>query len=396
MVNTMEIGKIIKNLRRESGYTQEELAEIIGVTSQAVSKWESGAGLPDISQVVPLSRALNVNTDVLFGNNEEEEQKRLAEFYEQLTAVYSRLANEPDKRDEIQADAIALYREIVRELPHHYDLQLDLAANLTGEGKSGKIEAIEILKRILERSTDINLRTKATALIASTLTVLGSYEGVSGALDEAQEWANTLPDLNYSRESTLATIAFSRALSVLGAKALNGGEVEEVPPQISKSDAEELIKPVRDALFAAAQKTSTLLFQLAEFGRRLGVYDKDEHIALMKLDIPLTELTILDYEDSFPISMSSAYLCVARSYAIYGDYENALEYLKIFAEYGVQISADITQPDTPLDADGNPIGEETEMPMRQMLANLMVKTAHFKPLRGNPRFVAAVAQLRGE
>ncbi|MBR6808491.1 MAG: helix-turn-helix transcriptional regulator [Clostridia bacterium] len=65
MASTM--GKIIKELRKKSGFTQEELAERLGVTYQAVSKWESGTGMPDISQIVPLASIFKVTTDVLFG-----------------------------------------------------------------------------------------------------------------------------------------------------------------------------------------------------------------------------------------------------------------------------------------------------------------------------------------
>lgn len=65
MSSTM--GKIIKDLRKKNGFTQEELAERLGVTYQAISKWENGTGLPDISQVVPLASIFEVSTDVLFG-----------------------------------------------------------------------------------------------------------------------------------------------------------------------------------------------------------------------------------------------------------------------------------------------------------------------------------------
>ena len=52
---TESIGKTIRRLRKERGLTQEELAERLNVTSQAVSKWESESGMPDISQIVPLA-----------------------------------------------------------------------------------------------------------------------------------------------------------------------------------------------------------------------------------------------------------------------------------------------------------------------------------------------------
>ena len=65
---TETMGMIIRRLRREHGLTQEELAASIGVTAQAVSKWEKRiSGMPDISQIVPLAGAFNVRTDVLFG-----------------------------------------------------------------------------------------------------------------------------------------------------------------------------------------------------------------------------------------------------------------------------------------------------------------------------------------
>ncbi len=78
----MSLGNNIKKYRRELGITQEELAGILCVTSQAVSKWESGAGLPDITQVIPLAQALNVTTDALFGFNPDSYDQKLAKDVE--------------------------------------------------------------------------------------------------------------------------------------------------------------------------------------------------------------------------------------------------------------------------------------------------------------------------
>lgn len=46
----------IKVMRKRCGYTQEELADQLGVTAQAISRWESGVGMPDVSLIVPLAR----------------------------------------------------------------------------------------------------------------------------------------------------------------------------------------------------------------------------------------------------------------------------------------------------------------------------------------------------
>ena len=61
------MGQIIRRLRKNKNLTQEELAEQLGVTFQAVSKWENGTAMPDISQIVPIAGVFGVSTDVLFG-----------------------------------------------------------------------------------------------------------------------------------------------------------------------------------------------------------------------------------------------------------------------------------------------------------------------------------------
>lgn len=61
------VGRTIRRLRKERRLTQEELAEQLGVTAQAVSKWENETGMPDISQIVPLAGVFGVSTDVIFG-----------------------------------------------------------------------------------------------------------------------------------------------------------------------------------------------------------------------------------------------------------------------------------------------------------------------------------------
>lgn len=64
------IGKQIKKYRTEKGITQEQLGQLVGVTTQAVSKWERG-GTPDAELLPKLSEVLSVSIDTLFGMGEE-------------------------------------------------------------------------------------------------------------------------------------------------------------------------------------------------------------------------------------------------------------------------------------------------------------------------------------
>lgn len=77
MENQLEMGKTIRELRQRRGLTQEALAKELSVTPQAVSKWESAGGLPDIAQLPRLSAALGVTVDELFSLTDDEHLQRI-------------------------------------------------------------------------------------------------------------------------------------------------------------------------------------------------------------------------------------------------------------------------------------------------------------------------------
>ena len=66
-VNYDEIGNFIAVLRKEKNLTQKDLAEKLGVTDKAVSKWERGLGCPDVSLLEALSKILNVSIRIIKG-----------------------------------------------------------------------------------------------------------------------------------------------------------------------------------------------------------------------------------------------------------------------------------------------------------------------------------------
>lgn len=73
----MTIGESIRHHRKRLGLTQLELAQRVGVSVQAISKWETNTGLPDIAMAVPLARALGTTTDELlqFGQRRKEQER---------------------------------------------------------------------------------------------------------------------------------------------------------------------------------------------------------------------------------------------------------------------------------------------------------------------------------
>ncbi len=68
----MSLGSNITEARKLRGLTQEKLAELVGVSFQAVSSWERDENLPDTARLMPLAKALNTSLDSLFSENRHE------------------------------------------------------------------------------------------------------------------------------------------------------------------------------------------------------------------------------------------------------------------------------------------------------------------------------------
>lgn len=75
-MNFSEIAAVIRRKREEKGITQASLAEQIGVTDKAVSKWETAKGFPDIALIEPLAAALGVSVTELFSGETVENKNR--------------------------------------------------------------------------------------------------------------------------------------------------------------------------------------------------------------------------------------------------------------------------------------------------------------------------------
>ena len=90
-MNQEKIGKFILNLRKEKNMSQMDLAEKIGVTDRAISKWENGKGLPDISLMQPLCKELGITINDLLSGERVDKNSYREKFEENIlnTIKYS-------------------------------------------------------------------------------------------------------------------------------------------------------------------------------------------------------------------------------------------------------------------------------------------------------------------
>ncbi len=71
-MDQIAIGKFIFKKRKEHNFTQEQLAERLGVSNKTISKWETGKCMPDYSMIEPLCQELNITLAELFDGEEDE------------------------------------------------------------------------------------------------------------------------------------------------------------------------------------------------------------------------------------------------------------------------------------------------------------------------------------
>ena len=88
----MSVGTIIRKLRKEKDITQEQLADYLNITAQAVSQWECDKSAPDIYQIPVLTHIFNVSADTLLEIDKNKAEIEVAQFEKD----YEKLGNKGD------------------------------------------------------------------------------------------------------------------------------------------------------------------------------------------------------------------------------------------------------------------------------------------------------------
>ncbi|MBR5364768.1 MAG: helix-turn-helix transcriptional regulator [Clostridia bacterium] len=168
MMMDMHFSENLKNLRKAKNLTQEELAGYLGVSGQAVSKWETGAGMPDLPLLITTAAYFGVSLDELVGMDDIRNTARYLDMTKQAD-VLSR-TNRP-------AEAVAVYRKILALYPEDWQIMMRTAACLCAIGGEAKeanaAEAVRLYQRVAERCPDRRLASHADIQICLTLSAVG-------------------------------------------------------------------------------------------------------------------------------------------------------------------------------------------------------------------------------
>ena len=217
MESKIRIGEKIRLLRKKNDVTQDKLAYHLGVTPQAVSRWESGVCYPDMNYLPSIADYFSVTMDELLCYSGTQKAAKVKEYLEQVESLLD--------RDRV-GEALELLRTAMAEIPSDPSLQLETAqvlslyAGMLTESSAGEraraamdaalTEAVSLCRHILEDCTDDGLRDETKKVLCDI------YAHQLDDLPRAEEIADQLHGMSVSREIIRATmltgdVAFSQA-----------------------------------------------------------------------------------------------------------------------------------------------------------------------------------------
>lgn len=181
----MALAENIKALRKKKGMTQEELAENLHISAQAVSKWETGQSCPDVEMLPKLAIIFDTSLDKLF----DFDHRKIEEEVDALVKESVPMRKEPAKAE-------AFYREALRKYPGN-EVLLNCLLMVIDEERTD--ERIRIAEQLIEATKDDAIKYDALRLLAQTYHKLGQHA-------MAAHYLSQIPELYFLKTEIAAVI----------------------------------------------------------------------------------------------------------------------------------------------------------------------------------------------
>lgn len=215
------IGKNIKDLRKRDNRTQEDLAKALGVTCQAISRWEAGGGYPDMELVPAIANYFHVTIDELFGYHGDREAQIQAIVDKAKRALYA-LGGYLSQDNCDLSGTVDMLRTALEEFPNEPDLMQLYADCLfyhgwqkngvnpkTKENDSYQYddternaqnvywqEALQVYEKLLSLNASSEYREYSLVTMIHICKLTGKY-------DKAKALASEQPSINLSKDVLL-------------------------------------------------------------------------------------------------------------------------------------------------------------------------------------------------
>lgn len=195
----VNIGEKIKDLRKMTGRKQEDLATALGITPQAISRWEANGGQPDIGMIPSIANYFHITIDELFGYNNDRDR---------IIQEYNDKAQGLINNNDDMTECIALLRRGLEEFPDRVDFKVKLACALNKQGwkRNGEVPNI-----FWEEAA--NLYEELLAHDQSSIIPLISIYSMLGKHEKAEKKALEQPALELCKQVLLGNLGSIGSIS---------------------------------------------------------------------------------------------------------------------------------------------------------------------------------------
>lgn len=357
----LSIGKNIQNSRKRLGLTQEQVADALGVSVAAVSKWETGGAYPDITLLAPLARLLGGTVDGLLGYEPQLLEKQAVEFCEQCAREFENGSFEK---------AVETAKKHLREYPNSAFLKLRMGSTFMMHIPCalGKEEAEKLAEQLLARAETLLWEASKSEDAA---TRDGAFQGLCALLMQRERYEDALKALEQIHQPLSDPL--SMKVSVYYAM----GDFEK-----SRQAAQYLLA---NHLFACNIALGTLT--------NLAREKKDYPLALRMANLSL-QLSRMFERDGVYGQDNNSYLMIARLYAEQGKAREALDALHSYVSCTKLPLASETEKTSPFTSSLEFSTSSNSRSYLNRCALLAVKEPRvFDTLRDNPEFAEILKEL---
>ncbi|MBE6641394.1 MAG: helix-turn-helix transcriptional regulator [Ruminococcaceae bacterium] len=194
----IHFGENVRRLRIERGMTQEGLAEFLGVSFQAVSKWERGETVPDLFMLPVIALFFGVTTDYLLGLDKSEQEKEIQEYID----LYSKLWQEAKYEDVLKC-----MKQAIKAFPSEYGLLVRYMNALIWCGSVSDARALSIKNeveavydRISRHCSVDSIRMWAKKLVCKYYKRLSGIKGSGVVFEDIEKILSEMPLMQNGRD----------------------------------------------------------------------------------------------------------------------------------------------------------------------------------------------------
>lgn len=146
----VHLGENLRTFRLQKGLTQEQVADVFGVSPQAISRWENGSAYPDVTLLPGIAMYFDVSLDTLLGMDKFRDADAVNEIHRRVHTLVS---------EQRYTEAATLIKDSLKRYPNNNGLLIELCEVLSQTDNTD--EAIAISERVLKLS-DISMKARST------------------------------------------------------------------------------------------------------------------------------------------------------------------------------------------------------------------------------------------